>query len=135
MNWSYDKALELLRSWKQASEAPILILDLGVSSLAYATALCEVVEVSDDELKLAFGNVAWGSCLLTVPLRNASFTYVAPSDKPSEIAAHNSDRMIGCLEMKFGGNDGGCFITEIKGGTFTYIEKMGRVVIEEKPPN
>src|SRR5216683_7656201 len=101
MNWSYDKALALLRSWKQAKEPPTLIVDLAISSLAYATALCEVAEVSDDEVTLVFGRVAWGSCQVILPLRSANFTYVKPSDKPSEIRAHNSDRMAGCLELRF----------------------------------
>jgi hypothetical protein len=134
MNWSYDKALELLRSWKQPDDPPILILDLAISSLAYATARCEVVDVSDETLTLAFGRVAWGSCQIEVPLRNTNFKYVEVSDTPDEIKAHNNPRMVGCLELRFSGNDGGCFITEIKRGTFTWVEKIGRVVIEEKPP-
>lgn len=132
MNWSYDEAIAQLRSWKQTKESPTLIIELAISSLAYVTALGEVAGVSDDEVTLAFGRIAWGSGQITLPLRNTVFTYVKPSDKPSEIRVHNSDRMVGCLELRFPGNpSGGCFITEIKSGTFTWVENIGRVVMQE----
>jgi hypothetical protein len=133
MNWSYDKALALLRSWKDAKEPPTLIVELAISSLAYVTALGEVADISEDNVTLAFGRVAWGTGQITLPLRSALFTYAEPSDKPDVIQAHNSERMVGCLELRFSGNPkGGCFITEVKAGTFTWVADIGRVVIEDK---
>lgn len=132
MNWSHDEAIAQLRSWKQTKESPTLIIELAISSLAHVTALGEVAEVSDDEATLVFGRIAWGSGQITLPLRNTAFTYVTPGDEQSEIRVHNSDRMVGCLELRFPGNpSGGCFITEIKPGTFTWVENIGRVVMQE----
>jgi hypothetical protein len=130
MRWTYAQAIELLRSWREAKEPPILIVELAIPWLAYATALGEVDNVAEDSVTLVFGRLAWGTGLLTLPLRSAEFTYVEPSDKP-DIPAHKNGRMIGCLELRFHGNpEGGCYITEIKPGTFTYIDKIDRVVLE-----
>ena len=132
MDWTYDQALAQLRAWKGAEDKPTLIVELAISSLAFVTAMGEIADVSDDELVLAFGRVAWGSGLITLPLRTARFTYVSPDDKTSDVPAHNNNRMAGCLELRFGNNNGGCFITEVKPGTFTYIENIGRAVIESR---
>jgi hypothetical protein len=130
MRWTYDQAIELLRSWREAKEPPILIVELAIPWLAYATALGEVDNITEDSVTLIFGRQAWGIGLLTLPLRTAQFTYVEPSDNPS-VPVHNNDRMVGCLELKFQGNpEGGCYITEIKPGTFTYIDRMDHVVLE-----
>lgn len=129
MIWSDEQALAQLRSWKDSEDKPTLIVELAISSLAHVTAIGEVAEVSEDELMLVFGRVAWGSGQIVIPLRRATFTYVTPSDKPTEVPAHNNDRMVGCLELRFSYNDGGCFITEVKPGVSVNIENIGRVVI------
>src|ERR1041384_5835403 len=130
MNWSYDEALTHLRAWKSAEDGPTLIIELAISHLAQLTAIGEIVDVSNDELVLAFGRVAWGSGQITLPLRSANFTYVTPGDKCDSVPAHTSARMVGCLELRYAGNNGGCFIREVKPGTFTSIDNIGRVVIE-----
>ena len=76
MEWTYNQAVELLRSWKDAKERPTLVIELAISWLAYATALGEVDKVSEDSVTLIFGRQAWGTGLLTIPLCNAQFTYV-----------------------------------------------------------
>ena len=50
----------------------------------------EIANVSDDELVLAFGDVAWGSGLITLPVRTTSFNYASPDDRTSDVPAHNS---------------------------------------------
>ena len=132
MRWTYDQAVELLRSWRAAKDSPILIVELAIPWLAYATALGEVDKITEDSVTLIFGRQAWGAGVLTVPLLTAQFTYVEQGDK-RDVHVHNNDRMVGCLELKFPGNpDGGCYITEIKPGIFTYIDRMDRVVLEMK---
>jgi hypothetical protein len=132
MNWSHDQALTHLRTWQSAKDRPTLIIELAISYLAQLTAIGEIVNVSDEELVLAFGRVAWGSGQITLPLRTANFTYVTPTDKSDNLPAHNNARMVGCLELRYPGNNGGCFIKELKPGTFASIENIGRVVIESR---
>jgi hypothetical protein len=80
--------LELVRSWKEATERPTLIIELAIPWLAHATALGEVDSVSDESVTLVFGRQAWGTGLLTLPLRGTQFTYVKPSDEP-DIPIHS----------------------------------------------
>lgn len=133
MKLSYDEAIVALRRLKE--EGRSLVADFRMESIASVHALCGISEISDNNVTLVFGRGLGGGSL-TLPLRNAEFTYLTPRDLPFPFRSATEPSIAGWLEIRFYNfMTDGCRITEFKPGVFVSVSGLGAFSVDTLPPS